>query len=452
VISFFGATPAVVAAGQATTLSWNVSGATTIQIDNGVGDVSGITSKSVVPAGTTTYRLTATNAGGSVSASTTATVNAPAADTQAPSPPAVVWASAASSTQVNISWSASTDNVGVLGYQLLRNGAVLVAVPKSASSYADKTAVPATPYVYSVRAYDAAGNYSTQTRSAQVTTPGSSTPVTPSSVIASAGSSQTAIAATAFGAPLQAKVLNAPLQPVPGVTVTFTGPTAGVSATFSGSGSIATAATDANGIAKSPAMIANTTAGSYSITASVAGIATAGFSLTNTAADTPPPSSGATSIWANTTPPRRYMVASGPMELGVKFRSDVSGKITGIRFYKASTDGAIHKGSLWTASGQLLATGTFTNETAGGWQTLTFSSPVPIAANTTYIASYHTSSGVFAVALGYFLTQGADNGPLHALRDGANGPNGVMLSSTGGKFPTQGSGGNNYWVDVVFVK
>ena len=146
------------------------------------------------------------------------------------------------------------------------------------------------------------------------------------------------------------------------------------------------------------------------------------------------------------------MTAGGPMELGLKFRSDVSGKIAGIRFYKNPGDGATHKGSLWTSNGTLLATGTFTNETASGWQTLTFSSPVAIAANTTYVASYHTSSGVFTVALGYFQTQGADNGSLHALRHGADGPNGVMLSSTGGKFPSLGSTGHNYWVDVVFVK
>src|SRR6185503_16838505 len=100
-------------------------------IDNGVGDVSNVTLKSVVPAATTTYRLTATNIAGSTSAAATVTVNAPAADTQPPSTPAVLSASAVSSTQVNLSWTLSTDNVGVTGYQVLRNNFVIASVPNS---------------------------------------------------------------------------------------------------------------------------------------------------------------------------------------------------------------------------------------------------------------------------------------------------------------------------------
>jgi hypothetical protein len=62
------------------------------------------------------------------------------------------------------------------------------------------------------------------------------------------------------------------------------------------------------------------------------------------------------------------------------------------------------------------------------------------------------AAAYFAVSLGYFLTQGGDNGSLHALRNGVDGPNGVMLSSTGGKFPNAASSGSNFWVDVLFVK
>ena len=76
--------------------------------------------------------------------------------------------------------------------------------------------------------------------------------------------------------------------------------------------------------------------------------------------------------------------------------------------------------------------------------------PVAITANTTYVASYYSSSGYFAIDSGYFATTGVDNPPLHALQvGGANGPNGVYQYGASG-FP---NGGNtaNYWVDVVFA-
>jgi hypothetical protein len=62
------------------------------------------------------------------------------------------------------------------------------------------------------------------------------------------------------------------------------------------------------------------------------------------------------------------------VELGVKFRSTVNGSITGIRFYKGSTNTGTHVANLWSSSGTLLATATFTGETAYGWQQVLFSS------------------------------------------------------------------------------
>ena len=77
----------------------------------------------------------------------------------------------------------------------------------------------------------------------------------------------------------------------------------------------------------------------------------------------------------------------------MKFRSDSSGYITGIRFYKASTNTGTHVGNLWTSTGTRLATATFTSETASGWQQVNFATPVAITANTVYVASYHTNVG-----------------------------------------------------------
>lgn len=156
------------------------------------------------------------------------------------------------------------------------------------------------------------------------------------------------------------------------------------------------------------------------------------------------------SMWPSSAYPTMYLTAGAPLELGVKFRSDVAGKITGVKFYKIASNTGVHTGSLWTSDGRLLATGTFTNETASGWQTLKFASPVAIAANTTYIASYHTNSTT--AAAGYELQTGQNNPPLHALQTGVDGLNGVYIFGSGGAFPMYGTSGYNFWVDVLFVQ
>src|SRR5690606_30867222 len=68
------------------------------------------------------------------------------------------------------------------------------------------------------------------------------------------------------------------------------------------------------------------------------------------------------------------------VELGVRFKVSSAGTITGMRYYKGAQDTGTHIGSLWTSTGTLLASATFTNETASGWQTVTFSQPVTVSA------------------------------------------------------------------------
>ena len=135
--------------------------------------------------------------------------------------------------------------------------------------------------------------------------------------------------------------------------------------------------------------------------------------------------------------------------LGVKFRADFDGSLTGIRFYKGAGNTGTHLGSLWTAGGQLLAQATFANETGSGWQTVTFNSPVPVKANTTYVAAYWTPSGHYAATAGGF-SSAVDNGPLHALSNGS-GPNGVYAYGAAGAFPNNTYNGTNYWVDVLYA-
>ena len=170
-----------------------------------------------------------------------------------------------------------------------------------------------------------------------------------------------------------------------------------------------------------------------------------------TATAPPPPGSCPCNIWTAATVPT--VVDSGDsttVELGVRFRSDVTGIITGIRFYKASTNTGTHIANLWTNTGTLLATAQFSGETASGWQQVSFNSPVTIAANTTYVASYFAPGGHYSDTGSYFAGSGVDNAPLHALANGTDGPNGVYAYGSVSAFPASTFQSTNYWVDVVF--
>jgi hypothetical protein len=156
--------------------------------------------------------------------------------------------------------------------------------------------------------------------------------------------------------------------------------------------------------------------------------------------------------WGNTAVPVNPSINDpSPIELGVKFRTGVDGFITGVRFYKGANNTGTHIGNLWTSNGTLLATATFSSETATGWQQVSFSSPVAVTANTVYVASYFTSSGNYASDNNFFTSGGVDNGPVHLLSSSVSGGNGVYRYGAGGGFPTQSFLDTNYWVDVVFA-
>jgi hypothetical protein len=155
-------------------------------------------------------------------------------------------------------------------------------------------------------------------------------------------------------------------------------------------------------------------------------------------------------LWASSvTPAVAAANDSSAQELGVKFTSDTGGYITGIRFYKGSGNTGTHIGHLWTSTGTLLGTATFTGETALGWQQVNFALPVAIQANTTYIASYYAPVGHYAYSSAYFASSGTDNAPLHALSNTAGAGNGVFISGSD-SFPNSSYNSTNYWVDVVF--
>ncbi|MFF0924102.1 DUF4082 domain-containing protein [Rhizobium leguminosarum] len=154
---------------------------------------------------------------------------------------------------------------------------------------------------------------------------------------------------------------------------------------------------------------------------------------------------------ASSTPAQTNLNDGQQLEVGVKFQSNVIGDVTAIKFYRNANDNGQNVVDLWTTTGTKLATATFTNTTASGWQTVNFTTPVTIAANTTYIASYHTT-GAYVATDGFFAN-GVSNGPLSALSSAAAGGNGVYAyggSATTGLFPTSTFDSANYYADVVF--
>ena len=121
-----------------------------------------------------------------------------------------------------------------------------------------------------------------------------------------------------------------------------------------------------------------------------------------------------------------------------------------MRFYKAATNTGTHVGNLWSNSGTLLATATFTGETASGWQQVTFATPVAITANTTYVASYHTNDGPLRRQRWRTSRPPASTTRrCTRWRPASTAPT-ASTSTAPAAFPTQTFNATNYWVDVVF--
>jgi hypothetical protein len=138
------------------------------------------------------------------------------------------------------------------------------------------------------------------------------------------------------------------------------------------------------------------------------------------------------------------------VELGVRFQTSVDGEVTGVRFFKSAENTGTHQGTLWTDDGTALATATFTDETASGWQTVTFDEPVKVSANGKYVASYHTTVGRYSADTDFFKAP-TTNGPLTAAADHVSSRTSVYSYGSRSRFPTQSWGRANYWVDVNFA-
>lgn len=229
-----------------------------------------------------------------------------------------------------------------------------------------------------------------------------------------------------------------------GATVTLTGPSSTQTATADGSGNYSFPGVLSGAYTVTPARAGLVfTPTNLAVTVAGANVAGANFAV--------PQSCPCDTIWQPSNVPAQVDDGdNNSIELGVKFRSDTAGYITGIRFYKSAANTGVHVGNLWSSTGALLATATFTNESASGWQQVIFANPVLIAANTTYVASYFAPAGRYSGDAGVFANAGVDSAPLHALANGVDGSNGVYLYGAASAFPANAGNGANYWVDAIY--
>jgi hypothetical protein len=156
-------------------------------------------------------------------------------------------------------------------------------------------------------------------------------------------------------------------------------------------------------------------------------------------------------LFGDTVPSTESAADTGALEVGMRFRSTVAGRLDGMRFFKGPLNGGVHVGHLWTTTGVLLATAYFMNESASGWQYAPFDIAVDIEANNDHVVSYQAPQGGYAATLSYFEQGDVTVGPLVGVASSSETPNGLYVYASGGGFPTSSWKSANYWVDVEFT-
>lgn len=126
-----------------------------------------------------------------------------------------------------------------------------------------------------------------------------------------------------------------------------------------------------------------------------------------------------------------------PVTLGMRFTPKANGQVTGVMYYR-NFPGTV-TGQLWTATGTLLASTTFSDNTAG-WKSALFTNPVNVVTGTEYIISYFESAGQYYTSYGFFPKSFPNyDAPASAYNYG----NAVS-------FPALSFPGSNYFVEPIF--
>ena len=292
-----------------------------------------------------------------------------------------------------------------------------------------------TTYTFKVTATNGVGTGPASAASNAVTPAGAATaPLAPAGLTATAGVGSVTVAWTA---PAKGG------SPITSYTVTpFIGATAQTATTVSGSPPATTT---------SITTLTNGTTYTFKVTATNA----AGTGPASAASNLATPQAAALScpctILGQGTPATVDAGDSNAVNLGVLFTGDTTGFIGGVRFYKAATNTGIHVGSLWSASGVLLAQATFSGESASGWQQVLFSSPVAVTVGTTYVVSYLAPVGHYSVTAAAFSAGSINAAPLYGVAN-STAPNGVYAYGATAVFPTGTFNATNYWVDAIFTQ
>jgi chitodextrinase len=140
--------------------------------------VTGYSDATVIAGAGYDYRVAARDLAGNATSATVSVNGGGATDTTPPTTPGGASTTVTGPTTASLAWTASSDDVGVAGYRILRGGTAVASVPVTSTSYVDAELNPATAYTYQVAAVDTAGNTSAPTTAATVTTPADTTPPT----------------------------------------------------------------------------------------------------------------------------------------------------------------------------------------------------------------------------------------------------------------------------------
>jgi hypothetical protein len=241
------------------------------------------------------------------------------------------------------------------------------------------------------------------------------------------GDNQIGAPNTALANPLVVQVRDATAVPVSGATVNFSVTAGG------GSVSPTNTVSDANGRA-SATWTLGANSGTNTLHAAASGFGSVDFNATVVQG----------TLFTYQTPSVTNTSDGVAYELGMKFQASSPGQITAIRYWKAPSETGTHIGRIWSATGTLLASVTFSGETASGWQTQPLTSPYMIQANTTYVVSVNANQYYVATSNG--LATSVVTGSLSSVADGANGVFGNPAA-----FPTSSYHNTNYFRDLSFV-
>jgi hypothetical protein len=172
-------------------------------------------------------------------------------------------------------------------------------------------------------------------------------------------------------------------------------------------------------------------------------------------------------LFTSQTPSLGNVSEGAPVTVATTVWFSGDGTVTGGRFYGPSTVGS---GSfvlaMWqitaddspagTGTGTLLGTATFGTLTAGAWNSVSFSSPISVTANTAYRIGVRSSEGRYAATGGFFNSGSISNGGITASSTGAN-PTGIGVLDNGSyienttSYPNKTFNGNLYFVDVAYT-